>query len=214
MPSSLLISVMSFKSSADELASRDENGSSAIMRAGSWIRHIAMATRWRWPPESSLGWRDRYFSPRPHSSRTAIILAKVLAFLSDLEPMPLTVFALPEALKASSICHLIVWAGFRQDTGSWKIAPTLVLFMLNKSESGVLRFNEMNRMMTDCSQKMLSQTLRNLEHYNLVHREVYPQVPPKVEYSLTETGKSLMPVIMPLIDWAIRHFDDVVPKAV
>lgn len=89
----------------------------------------------------------------------------------------------------------------------------LVLFMLNKSESGVLRFNEMNRMMADCSQKMLSQTLRNLEHYNLVHREVYPQVPPKVEYSLTETGKSLMPVIMPLIDWAIRHFDDVVPKA-
>lgn len=90
----------------------------------------------------------------------------------------------------------------------------LVLFMLNKSESGVLRFNEMNRMMSDCSQKMLSQTLRNLEHYNLVHREVYPQVPPKVEYSLTETGKSLMPVIMPLIDWATRHFDDVAPKAV
>ena len=90
----------------------------------------------------------------------------------------------------------------------------LVLFLLNRSESGVLRFNEMRRFMTDCSQKMLSQTLRNLEHYNLVHREVYPQVPPKVEYSLTETGKSLMPVIMPLIDWAIRHFDDVVPKAV
>ena len=90
----------------------------------------------------------------------------------------------------------------------------LVLFMLNKSESGVLRFNEMNRMMTDCSQKMLSQTLRNLEHYNLVHREVYPQVPPKVEYSLTEPGKSLMPVIMGLIDWAIRDFDDVVRKAV
>ena len=71
----------------------------------------------------------------------------------------------------------------------------LVLFMLNKSESGVLRFNEMNRMMSDCSQKMLSQTLRNLEHYNLVHREVYPQVPPKVEYSLTEIGKRFHPVI-------------------
>ena len=88
----------------------------------------------------------------------------------------------------------------------------LVLFMLNKSETGVLRFNEMNRLMTDCSQKMLSQTLKNLEKYNLVHREVYPQVPPKVEYSLTETGKSLMPSITSLIDWAQQHFDDVVPK--
>ncbi|MBQ4445755.1 MAG: helix-turn-helix transcriptional regulator [Prevotella sp.] len=88
----------------------------------------------------------------------------------------------------------------------------LVLFLLNKSETGVLRFNEMNRMMTDCSQKMLSQTLKNLEQYNLVHREVYPQVPPKVEYSLTETGKSLMPSITSLIDWAYHHFDDVVTK--
>ena len=131
---SLLMSVMSFKSSADELASKDENGSSAMMRAGSWIRHIAMATRWRWPPESSLGWRIRYFSPRPHSSRTAVILARVLAFLSALEPVPEIVFAFPEALKASSMCHLIVWAGFRQDTGSWKIAPTLVLFMLTVPE--------------------------------------------------------------------------------
>ena len=88
----------------------------------------------------------------------------------------------------------------------------LVLYMLNKSETGVLRFNEMNRLMTDCSQKMLSQTLKNLEKYNLVHREVYPHVPPKVEYSLTDTGKSLMPPIMSLIDWALQHFDDVVSK--
>ena len=43
-------------------------------------------------------------------------------------------------------------------------------------------------------------------------REVFPQVPPKVEYSLTETGKSLMPAISSLIDWAYQHLDDVVPK--
>ena len=66
--------------------------------------------------------------------------------------------------------------------------------------------------MSDCSQKMLSQTLKNLEHYNLVHREVFPQVPPKVEYSLTETGKSLMPSLLSLVDWALQHFDDVVVK--
>ena len=86
----------------------------------------------------------------------------------------------------------------------------LVLFMLNKSETGVLRFNEIRRLMTDCSQKMLSQTLKNLEQSHLVHREVYAEVPPRVEYSLTETGKSLMPPVLSLIEWAMEHFDEVV----
>ena len=72
----------------------------------------------------------------------------------------------------------------------------LVLFMLHRSDTGILRFNEIRRLMTDCSQKMLSQTLKNLEQSHLVHREVYPEVPPRVEYSLTETGKSLMPAII------------------
>ena len=86
----------------------------------------------------------------------------------------------------------------------------LVLFTIHNSETGVLRFSELHQYMTDCSQKMLSATLKNLEQYNLVHREVYPVVPPRVEYSLTETGKSLMPTIVSLIDWAKLHFDDVV----
>ena len=86
----------------------------------------------------------------------------------------------------------------------------LVLFMLNKSETGVLRFNEIRRLMTDCSQKMLSQTLKNLEQSHLVHREVYAEVPPRVEYSLTEAGKSLMPSVMSLIEWAKEHFDEIV----
>jgi len=88
----------------------------------------------------------------------------------------------------------------------------LVLFLLNRSESGVLRFNEMRRFMTDCSQKMLSQTLKNLEQSHLVHREVFPEVPPRVEYSLTETGRSLMPVLTALIDWGKEHFDEVVTE--
>ena len=68
----------------------------------------------------------------------------------------------------------------------------LVLYQLHVSETGILRFNEMRRLMTDCSQKMLSQTLKNLEQSRLVHREVYPVVPPRVEYSLTDIGKSLV----------------------
>ena len=88
----------------------------------------------------------------------------------------------------------------------------LVLYTLDASDTGVLRFSELHRQMTDCSQKMLSATLKNLEQYNLVHREVYPVVPPRVEYSLTNTGKSLMPAIYSLIDWAKLHFDDVRTK--
>ena len=90
----------------------------------------------------------------------------------------------------------------------------LVLYSLYTSETGVLRFNELRRHMTDCSQKMLSATLKNLEQSHLVHREIFPEVPPRVEYSLTETGRSLMPSIKSLIDWAHQHFDDVTGRQV
>lgn len=90
----------------------------------------------------------------------------------------------------------------------------LVLYTLHASEVGVLRFSELHHKMADCSQKMLSATLKNLDQNNLIHREVYPMVPPRVEYSLTDTGKSLMPAIISLIDWAKLHFDDVVTKQI
>ena len=86
----------------------------------------------------------------------------------------------------------------------------LVLYTINEREDEVIRFNELRRHMFDCSQKMLSQTLKNLEQSNLVTRKVYPEVPPRVEYSLTDTGKSLMPTIMALIAWGKEHFNDVV----
>ena len=89
----------------------------------------------------------------------------------------------------------------------------LVLYMLHTSETGVLRFNEIRRLMTDCSQKMLSQTLKNLEQSNLVNRHVYAEVPPRVEYALTETGLSLMPSIISLIEWAQEHFNEVVTES-
>ena len=90
----------------------------------------------------------------------------------------------------------------------------LVLYTLHASEVGVLRFSELHHKMADCSQKMFSATLKNLEQNNLIHREVYPVVPPRVGYSLTDTGKSLMPAINSLIDWAKLHFDDVVTKQI
>lgn len=86
----------------------------------------------------------------------------------------------------------------------------LVLLMLDKSEGGTLRFNELRRLMSDCSQKMLSATLKRLEQSNLVHREVFPEVPPRVEYSLTPIGQSLIPTIDALATWGETHFNDVV----
>ena len=73
-----------------------------------------------------------------------------------------------------------------------------------------MRFTELHRFMSDCSQKMLSATLKKLERHNLVARKVYAVVPPKVEYSLTPNGESLMPKVIGLVDWAQDHFDDVV----
>ncbi|MBO1363615.1 helix-turn-helix transcriptional regulator [Prevotella sp. A2931] len=90
----------------------------------------------------------------------------------------------------------------------------LVLYTLHSSETGVLRFNELHHHMTDCSQKMLSATLKSLEQNNLIDRKVYPVVPPRVEYSLTDMGKSLMPSIVSLIEWANLHFDDIVSKQI
>ena len=81
----------------------------------------------------------------------------------------------------------------------------LVLYQLH--DKGTLRFNELHREMADCSQKMLSQTLKRLEQIGLISRQVYPEVPPRVEYSLTARGQSLMPHISALIGWALENFD-------
>lgn len=72
-------------------------------------------------------------------------------------------------------------------------------------EFKVVRFNEMQRYIGGISYKTLSSTLKELERDQLVHREEYPQVPPKVEYSLTERGKSLMPILDQMCEWGDTH---------
>ena len=72
-------------------------------------------------------------------------------------------------------------------------------------EFGVVRFNEMKRYIGGISYKTLSATLKELEADQLVHREEYPQIPPKVEYSLTERGKSLIPILDNLWQWGDDH---------
>ena len=72
-------------------------------------------------------------------------------------------------------------------------------------EFGVVRFNEMKRYIGGISYKTLSATLKELEADQLVHREEYPQIPPKGEYSLTERGKSLIPILDNLCQWWDDH---------
>ena len=83
--------------------------------------------------------------------------------------------------------------------GKWKI---LILWYLR---SETKRFNELQKLLPRTTQKMLIQKLRELEQDGIVHREVYPVVPPKVEYSLTEYGKSLKPIIKSLYLWGEIH---------
>ena len=70
---------------------------------------------------------------------------------------------------------------------------------------GKLRFSELRKAITNATPKMLTQQLRELETQHLIHREVYPVIPPKVEYSLTEMGKSLLPILVAMRDWGAGY---------
>ncbi|MEN6516773.1 MAG: helix-turn-helix domain-containing protein [Methanospirillum sp.] len=87
--------------------------------------------------------------------------------------------------------------------GKWK---PLVIYQL---KDGTLRFSQiLNRVQPRITQRMLTKELRELENDGLVTGKVYPQVPPKVEYSLTEKGQSLMPILDQLCDWGYEHMKD------
>ena len=83
----------------------------------------------------------------------------------------------------------------------WSLLTILIL------SGGTLRFTELKRAIGDISQRMLAQTLRSLEREGYVTREVYPTIPPKVEYTLTDLGESLLTRVTPLIRWADENHD-------
>ncbi len=84
-----------------------------------------------------------------------------------------------------------------------------MLILLILSEEGLLRFNKIYKYIGTISQKMLSVTLKTLEADGLVNRTVYPEIPPRVEYQLSDMGKSLIPHIQNLVDWANERFIDI-----
>lgn len=84
-------------------------------------------------------------------------------------------------------------------SGKWK---GVVLFHLSDA---TLRFNEIRRLVPTVTQRMLTRQLRELEADGVIHREVYPEVPPRVEYSLTDYGRTLLPIIASLVQWGDIH---------
>lgn len=84
-----------------------------------------------------------------------------------------------------------------------------LLILSTLSKNGVMRYKELNAAIPDISQKMLSSTLKRLEADKLVNRKMYSEIPPRVEYSLTKTGKELMPSVGLMITWALEHFEEI-----
>ncbi len=85
-----------------------------------------------------------------------------------------------------------------------------LLVLLVISENTRVRFNELSRLIPDVSKRVLSSTLKTLEADALIDRTVFPEVPPRVEYSLTASGQSLIPIIMELTEWAQNNMKTII----
>lgn len=98
----------------------------------------------------------------------------------------------PELCRVEDALNILV--------GKWK--PIILLHLL---KNGTMRFSELKRSIPGITQKMLTNQLRELEEEDIVNRIVYPQVPPKVEYSITEYGKELEPILHTMHEWGTKH---------
>ncbi len=85
-----------------------------------------------------------------------------------------------------------------------------LLIILVISENEPIRYNELLRKIPDISSRILANTLKTLEADGLVNRNYFQEVPPRVEYSLTETGKSLVPIILQLTEWAQKNMKSII----
>ncbi|MDH2435235.1 helix-turn-helix domain-containing protein [Pokkaliibacter sp. MBI-7] len=90
-----------------------------------------------------------------------------------------------------------------------RLGDRWTVLIIYELENGTLRFSELRKQIGDISQRMLAQTLRTLEQDGLVNRTVYPTVPPRVEYSLTELGISLLAPLNQMIAWAADNHEQV-----
>ncbi|MEM8642891.1 MAG: helix-turn-helix domain-containing protein [Cyanobacteria bacterium P01_G01_bin.54] len=108
----------------------------------------------------------------------------------------------PQTLAKGQTFNCPVEATLAVIGGKWKV---MILYHL--LDDGVHRFAELRRKIPGISERMLTQQLRELEADGVVHREVYAQVPPKVEYSITAYGETLRPVSEALCRWGVKHME-------
>ncbi|WP_026932214.1 winged helix-turn-helix transcriptional regulator [Glycomyces tenuis] len=111
--------------------------------------------------------------------------------------------SLPDPVPVEEYEQCPVTDVLRRVGDKWSI---LVVVLLGKRP---YRFNELHRGIETISQRMLTRTLRGLEHDGLVHREVFPTNPPSVEYRLTPLGRTLLVPLSALADWAVEHGPDI-----
>ncbi len=90
--------------------------------------------------------------------------------------------------------------------GRWKV------LIIRELMDSVKRFGELQRALGGITQKMLTQQLREMEEDGIIHRKVYPQIPPKVEYSLTPLGESLQPILYAMHEWGLKHVSQINSK--
>ncbi|WP_020666837.1 winged helix-turn-helix transcriptional regulator [Amycolatopsis nigrescens] len=89
------------------------------------------------------------------------------------------------------------------------LANKWAVLVMGSLREGPMRFNELRRLLDGITQKMLTQTLRSLERDGLVHRTVYPTVPPRVEYSRTELGVGAAELLAAIGEWSYAHIDEI-----
>lgn len=104
---------------------------------------------------------------------------------------------MPKRLPQNGICPVATTISLLNS--QWKIL--IMKELLKKTE----RYSELEKNVAGISQKMLTQSLHKLENDGLIHREVFPEVPPHVEYSLTELGNSMRPILQSMHNWGVQY---------
>ena len=103
-----------------------------------------------------------------------------------------------KTLTASKMCPMDL--GINILSGKWKLK-----ILWNIQRKNIIRFNELQKLLGSITTKTLTNQLRELEEQKIIKRNVYPEVPPKVEYSLTELGESIIPVLKRLCEWGKEY---------
>ena len=114
---------------------------------------------------------------------------------------------MPKVIKETVFTDCPIRNVLARISGKWSL---LVLYTLDRDGMSPMRFNQLRRAIPDISQKVLTTTLRTLETDGLICRKVFAEVPPRVEYSLTERALTLIPLVDSLINWAADNMADIV----